>query len=71
MSKKRASYLSYVLRLWQEDSKKKEIWRASLQCSATGECKGFASLDELLEFLRQRASANCNADNDADGTRIR
>ena len=44
-------YLSYLLRLWRE-GEEIESWRASLESSHTGERKGFASLEELFDFLR-------------------
>jgi hypothetical protein len=51
-------YLSYLLRMWQESSDAgaglwKEVpWRASLQSPGTGDLVGFASLDDLFDFLR-------------------
>jgi hypothetical protein len=33
---------------------RKAIWRASLESTRTGERKGFASLDELFDFLREQ-----------------
>jgi len=44
-------YLSYLLRLWQTSDGKKQIWRASLQSPNTQERRGFASLEELMDFL--------------------
>lgn len=58
-STEQPDYLSYLLRLWQvrsdEDvhqSAEKPVWRASLESALTGERKGFASLDDLFDFLR-------------------
>jgi len=53
-------YLSYLLRLWQVDTEGSgsqvggAVWRTSLESSLTGERLGFASLDELIEFLQQQ-----------------
>jgi hypothetical protein len=61
MAKGRPDYLSYLLRLWQvsgdgepPDMGRKAIWRASLESTRTGERRGFASLDELFDFLREQ-----------------
>lgn len=48
-------YLSYVLRLWCE-SKQGGGWLSSLQNPITGERIGFACMDELFEFLRNKTS---------------
>jgi len=54
-------YLSYLLCLWRvsDDGEphnmgRKAIWRASLESTCTGERRGFASLDELFDFLREQ-----------------
>jgi hypothetical protein len=48
---KKQRYLSYLLRLWQTNDGKKQIWRASLQSPNTQEQRGFASLEELMDYL--------------------
>jgi hypothetical protein len=54
-------YLSYLLRLWQESDgslyEDAPLWRASLESPRTGEVVGFASLDDLFDFLRGQAPA--------------
>ena len=45
--------MSYLLRLWQVSCGEGLAWRASLESARTGERHGFASLDELSDFLRQ------------------
>ena len=53
-------YQSYLLRLWRvrssaaSPSHEASIWRASLEHSHTGERVGFASLDDLVEYLRHQ-----------------
>jgi hypothetical protein len=59
----RPAYLSYLLRLWQED-KEGQAWRMSLENAHTDERKGFASLDELFSFLRQRIKMSSQANSD-------
>jgi hypothetical protein len=60
MAKGRPDYLSYLLRLWRvgggelHDMGSKAIWRASLESARIGERRGFASLDELFDFLREQ-----------------
>ncbi|MBN1977561.1 MAG: hypothetical protein JW918_09185 [Anaerolineae bacterium] len=50
MTKKRR-YLSYLLRLWQTSDGNKQVWRVSLQSPSNQERRGFASLEELIDFL--------------------
>jgi hypothetical protein len=50
----RLRYHSYLLRLWQTSDGKNAVWRASLQSPGSEERLGFASLEELLDFLRTR-----------------
>jgi hypothetical protein len=53
-------YVSYMLRMWRDrgdvgpSPSKEAPWRASLQSPRTGELVGFASLDDLFDFLRAR-----------------
>ena len=49
--REQSRYQSYLLRLWQTSDGKKQIWRASLQGPNTQERLGFASLEELMDFL--------------------
>lgn len=49
----RGRYLAYMLRLWQVKGEGKLLWRASLEDVRTGERRGFASLEELLTYLRE------------------
>jgi hypothetical protein len=46
-------YLSYLLRLWAVEDGGERIWRASLESPRSGQRTGFASLDDLFDFLRQ------------------
>jgi hypothetical protein len=61
-------YLSYLLRLWQVDFAQEgdrsdsEVWRGSLESPLSGERQGFASLDELVEFLRRQTGAVAEVD---------
>jgi hypothetical protein len=64
MTKERPDYVSYLLRLWRENdegqnahSATRQIWRASLESSRTGELWGFASLRDLFAFLRRQTGA--------------
>jgi hypothetical protein len=50
-------YFSYLLRLWQTSAAGGTVWRASLMEILTGEHRSFASVEELLGYLRQRAQA--------------
>jgi hypothetical protein len=50
---KQKGYLSYLLRLWRENDQDRPQWRASLESTQDSERQSFASLDDLLTFLRQ------------------
>ena len=48
-------YRSYVLTFWEERSQDTDtpvIWRFSLQDPRTGQRHGFASLEEMVGFVR-------------------
>jgi len=59
-------YLAYMLRLWQASSKESD-WRASLESPHTGERQGFASLDDLFDFVQRRTSAVPDRDDEIRG----
>ncbi|MBU0494027.1 MAG: hypothetical protein KKA73_10165 [Chloroflexi bacterium] len=65
MTTRSPRYLAYMLRLWQSSSEKPD-WRASLESPHTGERQGFASLDDLFDFLQHRTDAVSDRD---DGIR--
>ncbi len=46
--------MAYLLRLWQVRCEEGLAWRASLESARSGERLGFASLDQLFGFLRER-----------------
>lgn len=50
----RSCYLSYLLRLWQTPDGDRQVWRFSLQSPGVNEWLGFASLEELVTFLREQ-----------------
>jgi hypothetical protein len=47
------TYITYLLRLWRADET--ESWRASLHDPHSGDKHNFASLDQMVEFLRMQA----------------
>ena len=53
--REQSRYQSYLLRLWQTSDGKKTIWRASLQSPNSEERQGFASLEELMSFIKAQA----------------
>jgi hypothetical protein len=53
-SGEKSGYVSYLLRLWRERGGQTTWWRASLQDPLSGRRVGFAHLDELVAFLRER-----------------
>jgi hypothetical protein len=56
MTEEQAKYKSYLLRLWQTDSKGQQVWQASLEHPGSGERRGFANLEALFEFLKAQTS---------------
>ena len=54
MTTQEPRYLAYMLRLWQVRDNDELLWRASLEDARTGERRGFASLETLFAFLRER-----------------
>ena len=60
-------YFSYMLRLWREGKQGRSRWLSSLQNPITGERIGFACMDELFEFLRDktRQGETFHRDNDS------
>ena len=49
-------YQSYLLRLWRVGEGEDEV-QASLQSTHTGERRGFANLEAMLDFLRGQMAA--------------
>jgi len=47
-------YLAYMLRLWQVKPGGQSVWRASLESPHTGERHNFATIEQLLAFLRDK-----------------
>ena len=59
-SRDKPVYLSYLLRLWRVEGGEQPVWRASLKSARGGEQVGFASLEELFEFLQKQTSTFLN-----------
>ena len=55
-----SDYQSYLLRLWRV-SEGEEDWCVSLESARTGERRGFADLEAMLDFLRQRTALQPSA----------
>ena len=53
MREKPEQYNSYLLRVWRA-REIKDTWRVSLENAQTHELRGFASLEEVFEFLSHR-----------------
>lgn len=58
MSENKPIYMSYLLRLWEEDGAENSggngtapLWRASLEDALTHELHGFEGLEALFDFL--------------------
>ena len=68
MSSERPDYLSYLLRLWQEDGKGPNNWRASLESALTGKRYVFPCLIELFAFLQRQTVVGHDANEDENTT---
>lgn len=69
MTQEQPDYLAYQLRLRRTHSGGGAIWRVSLKSARTYEERGFASLDDLFDFLRRQTSVSSDAnggENDED-----
>ena len=66
MAEEHPDYESYLLRLWRASDGEDAVWRASLESPHTGEREGFASLDEMFDFLQQQ----CAVSPDSSGDRV-
>jgi hypothetical protein len=55
-------YLSYLLRLWRVSDEEGPVWRASLKSAHSGERLGFASLEELFDYLRAETGVEVSPD---------
>lgn len=53
MAGEQPAYRAYLLRLWQVRSGGHLVWRASIEDAHTGMRLGFASLEQLIDFLQQ------------------
>ncbi len=55
LSSEPESYQFYILRLWRINRDGDFVWRAALECPATGEHHVFTSPQALSEFLAEQA----------------
>jgi len=60
MNTRPLAYLSYLLRLWPVEDGGERMWRASLESARSGQRTGFASLDDLFDFLEQQISGGAH-----------
>ncbi|MBK7895131.1 MAG: hypothetical protein WAS33_30350 [Candidatus Promineifilaceae bacterium] len=56
MSKSLQHYHAYLLRIWREEEGMP--WRATLQNPHTGEQEGFASVEQLITFIREKTEGS-------------
>lgn len=61
MSDKPEDYTSYLLRVWRV-REFRDAWRVSLENAQTHELRGFASLEEVFEFLSQKMESESDAE---------
>jgi hypothetical protein len=63
-------YLAYLLRLWATTCDDDVVWRASLESPATGQRTGFASLEELCDYLRRRTAGSSDGGKGVTNTEV-
>jgi hypothetical protein len=68
MSSEQPDYLSYLLRLWRVAGKGRTAWLAGLESSLGGERQLFASMFDMLDFLKQQMGAELATDRDESRT---
>ncbi len=54
-------YAAYLVRLWKEKGTEHDQWRASVEDPRTGERRGFANIEDLFAFLRERTASSGDA----------
>jgi hypothetical protein len=76
MTQERSDYLSFLLRLWRvrnsqnsQGGAEEMVWRASLQDTLTDEQVSFASLEDLVAFLRRQMGSVSDADQSERGAK--
>ena len=74
----RPDYVSYLLRMWRDvdseesmSEKDKAAWRASVVGTLSGKRRGFATLEDLFDFLRNLGDAERSRRGDATLTQRR
>lgn len=69
MDRNKNRYLSFMLRLWSGFTEGSSGWRASLEDPETGERQGFADMQQLFVYLRERTEGgeDTQAEAEVDG----
>ena len=62
MATQQTAYMAYLLRLWGVRNGEEIRWLASLQDVRGGQLQGFASPEDLFEFLRARMEVRMEDD---------
>lgn len=68
-AEEQSDYVSFLLRLWRVSGGEAAVWRASLQDTLTDERMNFASLGDLVAFLRRQMGLVSDADQDERGSK--
>ena len=63
MAEQRRQYIAYLLRLWRAKHNGQVEWRASLEEPHTGIRHGFATLDQLVAFLKEQTTSDTRTAN--------
>jgi hypothetical protein len=75
LSEESGHYESFLLRLTKSNADGRPVWRASLESTQTGEQRHFASLKQLVAFLKTRfrepPSHTFHPDRSVDSTNLR
>jgi len=69
MDRRQGTYYAYMLRLWRGITEGDSSWRASLEDPETGTRQGFADMQELFGYLKDRTDEQADAPADPEGGR--
>lgn len=61
VEREQSNYRSYLLRLWWAEDDGTTALRILVEDSATGQCTGFSSLEDLVAFLCKEAKINAHS----------
>ena len=71
MKSEKPGYFSFLLRIWEEKSEGKLIWRASLENPSDGKRLGFSDISTLHAYLLDLLEGHKSSQNTNDEQKMR